>query len=71
MKKFKAPFTGEVWNRVVYLVPEDKWYSIQEIAKKWGDSPYIAEKYVNMAINSKVIITEGIGRKNSLFLSFN
>lgn len=62
MKKFKAPFTGEVWNRVCYLIYPDKWYSLQEISKKWGDPPFIAEKYIRMAMNSKVIIAKGIGR---------
>ena len=62
MKSFKAPFTGEIWNRVCYLVSQDKWYSLPEIAKIWKDSPYIAERCLDMAINSKVIIKKGIGR---------
>jgi len=62
MKNFNSPFTGEVWNRICYLIYPDKWYSLQEIAKKWKDSPYLAEKYLNMAINSNIIIKKGIGR---------
>jgi hypothetical protein len=62
MKKLKMPFEGEIWNRMVCLIYPEKGYSLQEISKKWKEPPFIAEKYIEPAINSKVIIKKGIGR---------
>ncbi len=68
-KNNNKPFTSEIWNDLSHFRDPNKWYHLNEIAKKSKNTPVIMEKHLDLAV--KLDILEKKGRERRIMYKLN
>ena len=69
MAKKTGPFEAEIWNDVSKLEDPNKWYHLNEIAKRGKKTPVIMEQGLDLAVKEKIL--EKKGRERRIFYKLN